>query len=452
MRGWKIAWLALDGLRRRPLRATLTALGVAIAAGALVSMMAFALGLQRQIETPMRLLSLLNDITVSPQEKTKNAPALDDAAVDRMVRLPGVAAAFPNIRLRGLKVRYDGKSEGCLAAGIPREASLLGVSEEILVAGRFFSQGRQKEAILGAQLAHALGFAAPREAIGAKLRLEASGLSPDASNSFTFQQKQMTVTVVGVYELPLIVPEPARSGLLLPVDMMKEVPGIHFESALTRLKAGAGSASAGYGSAVVHVRDAADLTAVENRIKSMGFQTRTVLSRFKDIRLFFIFLQVVLATVGTVALVVAALGIINTLLMTVLERQQEIGICKAIGASDGDILVLFLTEAGMLGLLGGLGGLLLGWTVSRILEVVIDAYARSQGVGEALNIFSFPFWLLAGTTLFAVAVSVLAGVWPALRAARLDPIRASAGDSRHFAPQEDRHSCLSVVCRHSVCR
>ena len=146
--------------------------------------------------------------------------------------------------------------------------------------------------------------------------------------------------------------------------------------------------------------------------------------------MFLIFLQVLLGAVGTVALVVAALGIINTLLMTVLERHQEIGICKAIGASDGDLLVLFLTEAGILGLLGGLGGLLLGRIVSSILEIVINAYARSQGVSEAVNIFSFPFWLLAGTTLFAVMVSVLAGVWPALRAARLDPIRALHEDNR----------------------
>ena len=89
----------------------------------------------------------------------------------------------------------------------------------------------------------------------------------------------------------------------------------------------------------MRVRDAADLTAVEEQIKNMGFQTRTVLSRFKEMRMFFIFLQVLLGAVGTVALVVAALGIVNTLLMSVLERHQEIGICKAVGASDGDILV-----------------------------------------------------------------------------------------------------------------
>jgi len=135
-------------------------------------------------------------------------------------------------------------------------------------------------------------------------------------------------------------------------------------------------------------------------------------------------LQVLLAAIGTVGLVVAALGIVNTLLMAVLERYQEIGICKALGASDGDLVVLFLTEAGIIGLLGGLGGLLRGGAVSYGLEVAINAYARAQGVTSPLDVFAFPLWLLATTMIFAIVMSVLAGVYPALRAARVDPIRA----------------------------
>ena len=151
MRAWRIVCLALGGLRRTPLRATLTALGVAIASGALVSMVAFALGLQRQIETPVRLLSLLNDIHVTPKAggQAEGATALDDAAVDRLARVPGVAAAFPNIRIRGIQLRRGDKTETCLAMGMPREATLWGVAEEILVAGRFFTEGRRPEAILG---------------------------------------------------------------------------------------------------------------------------------------------------------------------------------------------------------------------------------------------------------------------------------------------------------------
>jgi putative ABC transport system permease protein len=426
VRAWKIALLALGGLRRAPLRVLLTTLGVTIASGALVSMIAFALGLQRQIEAPMQLLSLLNDIRVSPKEgdQAKDAPRLDDAAVDRLAHLPGVASAFPDIRVRGIEVHHGDHVETCLAVAMPREASLFSTAHEILIAGHFFSEGPDREIILGAELVRALGFASAEASLGTVLKLEASGLSPDQGKSFTFERKELSVTVVGVYELPLIVPGLARRGVIVPVDLMKEVPGVQLESALERLKAGDSAASARYNSVTVRVHDPADVRGVDEQIKQMGFQTRTMLSRFQQMQTFFIFLRVLLACIGTVALVVAALGIVNTLLMAVLERYQEIGICKAIGASDGDFVVLFLTEAGIIGLMGGLGGLLLGRLVSYALEIAINAYARSQGATEPLGVFLFPLWLLAGSTLFAMVISVLAGVYPALHAARVDPIRA----------------------------
>ncbi len=429
MRAWRIVLLALGGLRRTPLRAALTTLGVAIASAALVSMVAFALGLQRQIETPMKLLSLLNDVRVSPKtsEQATDAPVLDDAAVEQLLHVPGVSAAFPNIRAQGIRVRRGDKSESCLAVGMPREAALWGVADEILVAGRFFGENRQPEAILGAQLARSLGFAASRDAVGARLTLEAGGLSPAEDKSFTFQRKELEVAVVGVYDIPLIVPGLARSGVILPVDLMKEIPGVHFQSALTRLKAGSAPRAPGYASATVRVPDAANVGAVEETIRSMGFHTSAMLRHFQEMQNFFIFLRVLLAAVGSVALVVAALGIVNTLLMSVLERHQEIGIYKAVGASDGDLVTLFLTEAGMIGLWGGLGGLVLGRVVSSGLEIAVNVYARRQGATEPLELFAFPIWLLASTVLFAVVVSIVAGVYPALRAARVDPIKALRG-------------------------
>ena len=100
----------------------------------------------------------------------------------------------------------------------------------------------------------------------------------------------------------------------------------------------------------------------------MGYRTRTILSKLQDMRRFFLAIQLLLTAVGGIALAIAALGIVNTLLMAVLERYQEIGLCKAIGASDGDLFVLFLTEAGIIGLLGGLTGIALGWLMSWGME------------------------------------------------------------------------------------
>jgi putative ABC transport system permease protein len=160
----------------------------------------------------------------------------------------------------------------------------------------------------------------------------------------------------------------------------------------------------------------------------MGFEARSVLSRVKEARRFFVFMEVLLASVGTVGLVVAGLGILNTLLMTVMERYQEIGIYKAIGASNGDVRILFLTEAAVLGLAGGLGGLLLAKIVCWFLQWGINQYALHQGIEGPTDAFHFPLWLLAGAVFYAVVISVLSGLYPASRAARIDPIHALRGE------------------------
>ncbi len=205
---------------------------------------------------------------------------------------------------------------------------------------------------------------------------------------------------------------------------MKQLRGMYLESAWSIVENGGDLKSAGYGSATVRVRDPGDLDVVEKRIRAMGFQTKTMLARLQDMRRFFLAIQVLLSVVGTIALTIAALGIANTLLMAVLERFQEIGVCKAIGASDGDLFVLFLTEAAIIGLLGGLSGIALGWLMSCGLEAAATVYANRQGVTGRLDLFAFPLWLLAASLGFAIVVSVVAGIYPALRAARVDPIRA----------------------------
>jgi len=426
MRIWRIVLLALGGLRRTPLRVGLTALGVAIASSALVSMVAFALGIQQQAETPFRTLGLVNVIRVMPRKDKGpgQGPALDDAALARMEALAGVEAAFPDFRVRGLKIAHGDKSESVLAIGLPRDVPLPGTAEELLVAGEYFTPGTRPEAILGRQAARDLGFGAPRDAIGSTIRLETSGLSPGDAKTFTFERKDLEATVVGVYDLPNLMAGRMGGAVLLPVDLMRQIPGIGSGFALDRLMLGQDPTKAGYSEATVRVRRHTDVAPVDRAIQAMGFRTRTLLSRLEEMRTFFVFMDVLLAAVGTVALVVAGLGIINTLLISVLERYQEIGICKAIGASDGDLIVLFLTEAGTIGLVGGLGGLALGRAVCWLLEAAVNAYARTHGVTAHLDVFAFPLWLLAATVLFSAGISVLAGVLPALRAARVDPIQA----------------------------
>lgn len=426
MRVLEIAGLAIQGLRRSPLRVALTTVGVTFATGMLVTMVALSLGIQRQVEAPFRALSLLNNIEVRPQERKgkEKPPRLTDEKLAEMEKLPGVAVAYPDAHVKNIHLRYGGKETTAIGLAMPAEAALLDISQEILIAGRMFDEGNEHETIVGKQVVTDLGFKSPQDALGKVVTVETAELTAKDGNKLEAVKRQQPMTVVGVYEAPAIMGLRAKNVMFVPIEMMKQLPGMYMESAWSLIEAGGDVKAIGYGSATVRVRDPNDLDAVEKQIRAMGFQTKTMLARLHDMRKFFFVVQLLLTVVGTIALTIAALGIANTLLMAVMERFQEIGLCKAIGASDGDLFVLFLTEAGIIGLLGGLSGVALGWLLSFGMEAAATVYAHHHDISGRLDLFAFPFWLLAAAMGFAVVVSVVAGIYPALRAARVDPIRA----------------------------
>jgi putative ABC transport system permease protein len=162
---------------------------------------------------------------------------------------------------------------------------------------------------------------------------------------------------------------------------------------------------------------------VESAIRKLGFNTFSILDATRSLRRFFAVLDLFLGVFGSLALAVAALGIVNTLVMAILERRREIGIMKAIGASDGDVKKLFFAEAAVLGLFGGMLGVALGWLIGRVINVGANLYLSRQNLPPE-NLWSVPWWLVVGAMVFAVAVSMIAGLYPAARAARLHPVEA----------------------------
>jgi len=419
-RAWDLVRLALEGAQRTPLRLGLTAAGVAIATGALVSMVGFALGLQREGDESFRQMEILQRIQVHPAE---NHPLTDDA-IAGFAALPHVSAAYPHFRLADIEVRRGERSEQALALGLPSEGGGLDYLRGLLVAGRLFEQGASAEALIAGALARRLGFAQPADAVGTALTLRARGLTPVAEETFRYAEQEATVTVAGVFEPPVQAFHLGGDVVLLPIGLIRDLPGSRYRGALDRLKRGDGSGGEGYSQAVVIAEHPSHVLAIEKGIRGLGYTTSTLIGRNEEMKRFFVILQVLLAAVGSVALVVAGLGILNTLVVAVLERTTEIGIYKAIGASDGDIRTIFLVESVLVGAAGGLGGLALGRAVSWLLGVFVNAYAAGQGVEAKVAIFHFPGWVLGGALLFAVGVSILGGLYPASRAARVDPIDA----------------------------
>ena len=137
-----------------------------------------------------------------------------------------------------------------------------------------------------------------------------------------------------------------------------------------------------------------------------------------------VILQTMLGSVGGLALFVASIGIANTMVMSVYERTREIGILKAIGASPGDIRLLFMAEAALIGLMGGVVGTVGGWLLGLGLNEGILTYLEWREIPVTGTFFVVTGWLVALALAFAMIVGLLAGLYPAARAARLDPLEA----------------------------
>ena len=172
----------------------------------------------------------------------------------------------------------------------------------------------------------------------------------------------------------------------------------------------------------VKAKSAGQVTSIAASVKSLGFNALTADDILAEINRVFQVIQVGLSAFGIIALVVAAIGIINTLLMAIHERTREIGVMKAVGATRGNIRALFTMEGAALGFLGGVVGSLLALFLGQALNVIGARTFLSNFPGFKLSVFSF--WLIPGVIALTTAISLLAGLYPASRAARLDPVEA----------------------------
>jgi putative ABC transport system permease protein len=181
----------------------------------------------------------------------------------------------------------------------------------------------------------------------------------------------------------------------------------------------------GFDQAVLEVDDTENVKAVQQEIRDSGLNANSAVEYIEREEFVYLIGLSAMSVVALVALVVAAIGITNTMLMSVLERVREIGIFKAVGARDGQVLALFLMEGALIGLVGGLLGLAAAWGISYPADAWLSGQVKQRlSIELDGSLFAFPWWLIAGGPLFAVVVTTLAALYPARRAVRIDPVGA----------------------------
>ncbi|HXS02349.1 MAG TPA: FtsX-like permease family protein [Pyrinomonadaceae bacterium] len=479
-----ILHLALRNLRQAKLRAILTTMGVIVGVAVIVTMMSFGLGLQSNMLARFKALDLFNEIQVfgrglsnlagldrgrqrdegerGGRRRSDKTPTriLDDAGIKEIAGIKGVAYVEPSVNF-GSYVRANGKllTQTVGGANIPNASTRF----QTFAAGKMISSPAADEAVVSERFIKDFGYAKPADAVGQTIEL----LAPPADNKKTEPEQEESPNFFGI---PLDDPGLDESsgslevkkfliagvlsteikegagqgglrgmmpgaGIYVPLQMAHQWnlqhrgPMSQVELALARASGNlAEGQTEGYDRAVVRVEDPVQLTAVRQQITDLGFSSLSIVDEIDQIRTVFLIIDSVLGLLGGISLLVASFGIANTMIMSILERTREIGIMKAIGAEDREIKLIFFVEAAVIGVVGGILGVLIAWGIDGLANRLAYRFILKPQGASFIDFFSMPIYLSLGAILFALVVSILAALYPASRAARIDPVRALRHD------------------------
>jgi putative ABC transport system permease protein len=434
MKGYDLLDLAVRNIRNSRLRNALTTIGIGVGVASLVAMLSLGIGLQNLANKRLKKSGIFETIFVTSrsdfrnadrqedEEKPEDAPLLDEKARRGIEKLPNVAEVVPEIRAMG-EIEYAGKTHASFIAGLPPSAK----DDEGLAAlkGSFFSSPTVNEVLVQKDFANRLDPSGNLIGKDITIRYAARQDSTDdpSGSGFSITRTERTFRVVGIIE-----EEPfggmrmiSRARVFLPTSTAEQMNLMQMADTQQMMRAGANARV--YSMLTVRVQNSSKAELVQDAIKKMKFGTYSFLDATKNIRRFFAILDGFLGIFGSLALAVASLAIVNTLVMAVLERRREIGIMKALGASDADVKKIFFAEAAAMGAAGGVLGVLLGWGIGRVINAGTNLWL-SRNKLPAENFWFVPWWLVLTAIVFAIAVSILSGLYPASRASKLDPVQA----------------------------
>lgn len=441
--------MSSSNLWKRKVRTILTVLGVVIGVASIVVMISLGLGLSRSLMEQYESYGSLTQITVYEpyyyDGNDKDVKRLDDELIETIERIEHVETVYPVLQMSAM-AKYGGYENYLMLRAMPSEA----IAELGINVGEGSLPSRNDDELkffYGHQVVQdfynsktGAGFWQTGELPDIDMMNDPIFIIFDMDAYWQSQApqsgegqpvkppKKYLIEACGVQETPpdgeyvmyswytlcdidRLIPE------LKKIFKNKVIPG------QPSTKTGKPYKEIFYNQLLVNVDEMDNVTDIQTQITEMGYEANSNAEWIESEQKTMGYVQAVLGGIGAVSLFVAAIGITNTMMMSIYERTKEIGVMKVLGCDLRNIRSLFLLEAGFIGFIGGIIGLVLSYTLSAVINK-LAAGAGGMMVPESTSISYIPIWLALLSLVFAVLVGMVAGFFPALRAMKLSPLAA----------------------------
>lgn len=400
-----IVELTVQRIRIKKLRSFLTVLGIGVGISVVYFLVSLTFGLQKLVIGRIATSESLLSLDVLPNTEIRDFIKLNSAVIEEIEKIDKVTEVS-GVRSLPAEISFNNIKAQTLAYGVKGNYfRLSGVTTD---KGELFSDQQEEGVVVSSAISSLFGVSED-DLIGAKIRLSFI-LSEESLSSTENATEAAEIGAIKVVEIPM------QLTIMGIVNDDTNYVYLHQNNfmvvSLDEFK-----------SAKVKVSSQEEIDRIRDEIVAKGFLVSAMTDTLQQINNIFRVTQVTFTVVGIVALFVAAIGMFNTMTVSLLERTREIGIMKAIGATEKGIKQMFLTESLIMGLLGGIGGLAIGFILTLTVGVIVNLLAFSLG-GESVKIFYTPAWFVLLVIGFSLLIGLVTGIFPARRAAKLNPLDA----------------------------
>lgn len=398
MRVQDLAQLSTRMFKTNPLRTWLTILGMGVGTGAVVVLVGLGFGLQKIILEQIVFGETLLSLGVSATGA--QGLTLTSETIKSFEAMPEVLDAAPLARFPAL-ITFKGLTGNVFVQGV--EPPYLRYAGITATAGSVFTDvdaADTNSIMISPAVLKLFGVDEVDSFIGQKVSIRLLVPDQDGTGDINEVNIDKEYTVRGITK---------EEGVLNALMMLPELRNYVGIEEFERVQ--------------VRVNSNENLPIVESRLIELGYRVTALSKTVEQASKIFQGIQVVLATFGGIALLVSAIGMFNTMTVTLLERTKEIGIMRTLGASPNDVKYLFVSESVVVGFMGGVTGVAMGVTLGLAVNLFLNILASQFG-GKAVGLFSFPIGFLLFITSFSAAVGYLTGIFPARRASSLNPLDA----------------------------